>query len=116
MEISRKSSIKRVDRKLIQMENDTPTVKHEKNNSTLNWILGILIIIGIMTAVKNFNLISQETFGNTHKYEYKIEYFSDFSNESDLNNYGEEGWKIVGSRRATSSGKYGYELILMKEY
>lgn len=39
----------------------------------------------------------------------------DSSLEEALNELGSEGWQIVAFRRATSSGRYGYELILMRD-
>ncbi len=94
----------------IQIEDYQKSIK-----KTLYWILFILILIGAMIVSKDFNLINQSTIGNTKQFEYKIEYFDGINCENGLNNLGESGWKVVGSRRATSSGVYGYEFILMKE-
>lgn len=90
-------------------------MENKGNRVILNWILFILIIIAGMVGTKNFNLINQNLIGHIKQFEYKIEYFDDFGYESELNVLGSNGWQIVGSRRATSSGEYGYELILMKE-
>jgi hypothetical protein len=103
------------------MENDN-AMTQLPYNSTLNWILFILIVIGIMIGIKIFNLIppplppSPPTNEITKQFEYKIEFLYDFNSEDELNKFGKEGWQVVGSRRATSPhDSYGYELIFMKE-
>jgi hypothetical protein len=94
----------------------------ENNHSELKdrqlWIIIILIAIGVMYAIKNFNVVNKDTKFITKQFEYQIKFVYDLESDSVLNEIGDEGWQVVGSRRASSStysSLYGYELILMKE-
>lgn len=48
-------------------------------------------------------------------YEYRIIFIADDLPLGRLNDFGEHGWQVTSARRAQQRGKYGYELILMKQ-
>lgn len=76
-----------------------------------NWVITLLsLLIGLFS----FSLFGPR-LGAFPGWEYRLESPSDFSLDSELDELGEQGWKLVFARRAThSSGGASYEMIFQR--
>ena len=81
-----------------------------------NTLNTLIVLVAITAALIAYSIFGQAGGASGDVYEYRIEYFEDSSTEKSLNRLGAEGWKVVGSRRASGSysSDYGYEFIFMR--
>ncbi|RTE85502.1 MULTISPECIES: DUF4177 domain-containing protein [Gammaproteobacteria] len=72
----------------------------------------LIFLVIVLIAVVALNLQKKLT---SQSWEYKISAPSDSNFESQMNEFGEEGWELVTARRATNSyGGASYEVILKR--
>ena len=75
------------------------------------WVIALL---GVLVGLLSFDTFGTN-LGVAQSWEYRLESPSDWSFESELNKFGQEGWELVFARRATnSSGSASYEMILKR--
>jgi hypothetical protein len=98
-----------------QQEQSITVEKTDKTTLTQKLLIGLLVTLLLIAGIEYKQLTKEPPF---KRFTYEIQYFPDVAatSSSSMNKMGADGWQIVSTRRATDSeGKYGYEIVFMKE-